>query len=409
MHLTNEKILNSTPKSRLYRLHDGNGLFLEVEPKGRKHWLFCYEQEEGRLERLFLGDLDTTSINKARKIGAACRTLILSGLKITNPARDCGTTNVAQDLTLQSVSIEWHTFKRIHWNSKHADKILSRLEHRVFPVLGHLKISEVRTPHIIKLLIDVEKSTGSEVAKRVRLYLTDIFRYACQFEYTTTNPARETTGIIKTPNNQYAAFKPYQLPDFFARLESYELRAYEITTLAIRLTMHTFVRNSELRLAKWSEIDWQEKLWEIPAERMKMKKPHVVPLSQQSIKILKKLLLISGDLPIIFPMKHKPGKSISDVSSNQALRKMGYDTKTEHTTHGFRTIASSVLNESGLWNPDAIERQLAHEEKNDVRAAYNRAEYIEERIKMMQWYSDYLENVELGKIIPTKIKFDGIS
>lgn len=406
MQLTNEKILTAKPKSRLYRMQDGNGLFLEVEPKGRKHWLFCYE-DEGTLERLLLGDIDNTSINDARKIGHACRTLISHGLKISNPAPNENVNPVSHDLTLKCVSIEWHTFKKKNWNSKHADKIRSRLEHRVFPSLGHLKISDIRTPHIIKLLIEVERASSAEVAKRVRLYLTDIFRYACQFEYTTVNPARETTGIIRTPNNQYAALKPYKLPEFFSRLRSYELRAYEITTLAIRLIMHTFVRNSELRLAKWSEIDWQEKLWEIPAERMKMKKPHIVPLSDQSILIFRKLRVISGNIPIVFPMKYKPEKSISDVSSNQALRKMGYDTKTEHTTHGFRTIASSVLNESGHWNPDAIERQLAHEEKNDVRAAYNRAEYLEERIKMMQWYSDYLENIELGKTIPTKIKFDG--
>ncbi|SUF18332.1 integrase [Salmonella enterica] len=248
-----------------------------------------------------------------------------------------------------------------------------------------------------------EKKGNLETAARIQQRTTAVMRYAVQESLIASNPANDLTGAIAPPpKNHYPALPLEKMPELLERLEGYSGRL--LTRLAVQLNLLIFIRSSELRFARWTEIDLDGAMWTIPAERepipgvrysergAKMKTPHLVPLSKQAVAVLKQLKLLSGNSELLFPGDHDPQKPMSENTINKALRVMGYDTKVDVCGHGFRTMACSALIESGRWSKDAVERQMSHQERNNVRAAYiHKAEHLDERTQMMQWWSDYLD------------------
>ncbi|HCK2305659.1 TPA: tyrosine-type recombinase/integrase, partial [Escherichia coli] len=304
--------------------------------------------------------------------------------------------------TFSQIATNWHGEHK-RWSEHYAKTVMRRLEMYVFPDIGDRLIEEIETEDLLFTLRKVESKGFLEITARLKNYVTDIMHYAMKKKLLKANPALYLDGEFAAPEtSHYPALSLDKLPELLTRTDSYCGRL--LTKYALKLSLIFFVRSSELRFARWSEIDWQQKLWIIPEEReqienvrfsyrgSKMKIQHIVPLSDQAIAILKQIEALSGHLAFIFPGEYDQDKCMSDNTVNKALRVMGYDTKKDICGHGFRAMACSALSESGLWSKEAIEKQMSHQERNSVRAAYiHKAEYLEERIEMMQWWSDYLD------------------
>lgn len=303
----------------------------------------------------------------------------------------------------KNVALAWHKSNR-KWSQNTADRLLASLNNHIFPVIGNLPVSELKPRHFIDLLKGIEEKGLLEVASRTRQHLSNIMRHAVHQELIDTNPAANLGGVTTPPvRRHYPALPLERLPELLERIGAYH-QGRELTRHAVLLMLHVFIRSSELRFARWSEIDFTNRVWTIPATRepiigvrysgrgAKMRMPHIVPLSEQSIAILKQIKDITGNNELIFPGDHNPYKPMCENTVNKALRVMGYDTKKDICGHGFRAMACSALMESGLWAKDAVERQMSHQERNTVRMAYiHKAELLEARKAMMQWWSDYLE------------------
>ena len=303
----------------------------------------------------------------------------------------------------KNVALAWHKSNR-KWSQNTADRLLASLNNHIFPVIGNLPVSELKPRHFIDLLKGIEEKGLLEVASRTRQHLSNIMRHAVHQELIDTNPAANLGGVTTPPvRRHYPALPLERLPELLERIGAYH-QGRELTRHAVLLMLHVFIRSSELRFARWSEIDFTNRVWTIPATRepiigvrysgrgAKMRMPHIVPLSEQSIAILKQIKDITGNNELIFPGDHNPYKPMCENTVNKALRVMGYDTKKDICGHGFRAMACSALMESGLWAKDAVERQMSHQERNTVRMAYiHKAEHLEARKAMMQWWSDYLE------------------
>ena len=303
----------------------------------------------------------------------------------------------------KNVALAWHKSNR-KWSQNTADRLLASLNNHIFPVIGNLPVSELKPRHFIDLLKGIEEKGLLEVASRTRQHLSNIIRHAVHQELIDTNPAANLGGVTTPPvRRHYPALPLERLPELLERIGAYH-QGRELTRHAVLLMLHVFIRSSELRFARWSEIDFTNRVWTIPATRepiigvhysgrgAKMRMPHIVPLSEQSIAILKQIKDITGNNELIFPGDHHPYKPMCENTVNKALRVMGYDTKKDICGHGFRAMACSALMESGLWAKDAVERQMSHQERNTVRMAYiHKAEHLEARKAMMQWWSDYLE------------------
>lgn len=301
------------------------------------------------------------------------------------------------------MALAWHKSNR-KWSQNTADRLLASLNNHIFPVIGNLPVSELKPRHFIDLLKGIEEKDLLEVASRTRQHLSNIMRHAVHQELIDTNPAANLGGVTTPPvRRHYPALPLERLPELLERIGAYH-QGRELTRHAVLLMLHVFIRSSELRFARWSEIDFTNRVWTIPATRepiigvrysgrgAKMRMPHIVPLSEQSIAILKQIKDITGNNELIFPGDHNPYKPMCENTVNKALRVMGYDTKKDICGHGFRAMACSALMESGLWAKDAVERQMSHQERNTVRMAYiHKAGHLEARKTMMQWWSDYLE------------------
>lgn len=312
----------------------------------------------------------------------------------------------------EAAAVAWHKTNK-KWSVDYAERILASMKNHIFPAIGHLPVTMLKTQHFTALLKVIENKGFLEVASRTRQQLCNIMRYAVQQGLTEHNPALHLEGVTAPPvKNHYPALPLERLPELFDRIGDYQ-QGRQLTRLAVVLTLHLFIRSSELRFARWSEIDFRHKIWTIPATRetiekvrfsgrgAKMRTPHIVPLSHQAITILKQIHEISGHLELVFPGDHNPYKPMSENTINRALRLMGYDTKTDVCGHGFRAMACSALVESELWSRDAVERQMSHQERNSVRAAYiHRAEHLDARKDMMQWWSDYLDVSREGYVAP---------
>ncbi|AEX51869.1 transposase [Rahnella aquatilis CIP 78.65 = ATCC 33071] len=401
MSLNDTKIRNLKPSAKPFKVSDSHGLYLLVNPGGSRLWYLKYRIDR-KESRLGLGAYPDVSLAYARQQRDSIRKLLAQNI---NPAqqRSAERTPSTPEKTFKHVALEWHNSNRT-WSENHATRLLASMNNHIFPIIGHLQVTELNTRHFIDLLKRIEKKGLLEVAARTRQHMCNIMRHAVHQELIENNPAANLEGIIAPPvKRHYPALPLERLPELLIRIKDYQ-QGRELTRLAVSLTLHLFIRSSELRFARWSEIDFRNRIWTIPATReaipgvlysgrgAKMRTPHIVPLSRQSIAILKQIREISGHQVLVFPGDHNPYKPMCENTVNKALRLMGYDTKDEICGHGFRAMACSALMESGLWAQDAVERQMSHQERNSVRAAYiHKAEYLDARKAMMQWWSDYLD------------------
>jgi integrase len=390
MALSDAKVRNAKPQAKPYKIADGDGMFLLVTPNGSKYWRFKYYY--GGKERLLaLGVYPEVSLLDAREKRLIARKALAAGHDPSQAKREAKRQIILKaGNTFEGIAREWFEHRKHEWVEKYAERLMARLDTYVFPKIGNRPITDVNAPDMLDMLRAVEAKGVLDTTHRVMQTCGQIFMYAIATGRALRNPIPDLRGAIKAPVTKHHAYlKAKEIPDFLKRLEAYE--GIPLTKLALRLLLLTFVRTTELRAAKWSEIDFDNAEWRIPAERMKMKEQHIVPLSRQSLEILEKLQKISGNREYIFPNQKNLHAYMSENTMLYALYRMGYHLQT--TGHGFRSTASTVLNENG-FEADVIERQLAHSERNAIRAAYNHAQYLSERRRMMQWWGDYLEKAE---------------
>ncbi len=401
MSLTDAKIRKLKRSAKPFKISDSRGLYLLVNPGGSRLWYLKFRLH-GKESRISLGSWPGVSLAEARQQCDDIRELLAQNI---NPVHKRSEEKAAlsRDKSFKAVALSWHRSNRV-WSENHAARMLASLNNHIFPVIGHLPVTELKPRHFISLLRGIEQKGLLEVAARARQHLCNIMRHAVHLELTENNPAANLAGITAPPRKRhYPALPLEQLPELLCRIYGYH-QGRELTRLAVLLTLHLFIRSSELRFARWSEIDFRNKLWTIPASRKvingvrysgrgaKMRSPHIVPLSHQAVDILKQIKAIAGDNELVLPGDRDPCKPMCENTINKALRTTGYDTKSEVCGHGFRAMACSALLESGLWSQDAIERQMSHQERNSVRAAYtHKALFLDARKAMMQWWSDYLD------------------
>lgn len=392
MPLTDMKVRNAKAKDKLYRLFDGRGLYLEVNPNGGKYWRFKYIFE-GRERRMGFGVYPDIGLSDARERREEARKLVAKGVDPAEQRKAEKASRAGGD-SFETIAREWHARNLHTWTEKHGAAILRRLELNMFPWLGKKPIDHIKAPHLLEVLQRMEARGALETAHRVRAVCGQVFRYAIVTGRLETDPSINLRGAIPPPKHQHfpTILDPKEIGGLLRAIDGYE--GSFMVKCALQLTPLLFVRPGELRHAEWAEFNLDKGEWRIPAEKMKMRAPHIVPLSKQAVRILRQLepLTNHGSLArYLFPSVRSMLKPMSDNTLLAALRRMGYE-KEVIVTHGFRAMASSHLNEQG-WNRDAIERQLAHGERNTVRAAYNHAEYLPERRKMMQAWADYLDEL----------------
>ncbi|HAT2194762.1 TPA: tyrosine-type recombinase/integrase [Citrobacter freundii] len=410
MSLNDSKIRNLKPSAKPFKVSDSHGLYLLIKPGGSRHWYLKYRINR-KESRIALGAYPAVSLSDARQQREGIRKLLALNI---NPVKQRAAERGASptEKVFKTVALAWHKSNK-KWSQNTADRLLASLNNHVFPVIGHLFVTELKPRHFIDLLKGIEEKGLLEVASRTRQHLSNIMRHAVHQGLIDSNPAANLDGVTAPPaRRHYPALPLERLPELLERIEAYH-QGRVLTRLAVLLTLHLFIRSSELRFARWSEIDFRNRVWTIPATReaiagvrysgrgAKMRTAHIVPLSEQAITILKQIKEISGAYELVFPGDHNPYKPMCENTVNKALRLMGYDTKKDICGHGFRAIACSALMESGLWSQDAVERQMSHQERNTVRQAYiHKAEHLEARKAMMQWWSDYLDTCRESYIPP---------
>ena len=392
---------NATSGSKSIRkLNDGGGLYLWVYEDGRKYWRLRY-WVDGKEKSLSLGVYPAISLQDARKRRDSGRKLIEDDVDPSAERKASKRTRkLAAVNSFEAVAREWYA-KQVHtWVPHHAADVISRLEKNAFPHIGSRPIAEVEAPELLEVARRIEKRGSYDLAHRMMQVCGQVFRYGIATGRCKRDVAADLRGAL-TPHvkKHQNVVRPEDVPSLLRAIDTYTEQGDKQTMLALKMLALTFVRTNELIGAEWDEIDQEAALWVIPASRMKMKTEHIVPLSKQTLAILDDLKVLSGGSRFVFPGRNRD-KPISNNTMLFALYRLGY--KGKMTGHGFRSVASTALNEQG-WRPDVIERQLAHCERNEVRGAYNRAEYLIDRVKMMQSWADYLDAIKAGaKVIPLK-------
>jgi integrase len=400
--LTTVQIRSLKPAARSFKVPDADGLFLIVQPSGALLWRFRYKVL-GHERKLSLGSFPELSLQQARKKRDEARAQLVDGI---DPVEEKRQRRIAAELAarttfglvaeeyIQKMEREGRspaTIKKARWFLELLDGITKR------------PIASV-TPHeLLDVLKRVERRGHHETALRLRSFAGRVFRYGFATLRTEKNPADILRGALTVPKVKHhaAIIEPKKVGELLRAIEDYQGRPE--TLHALRIAPHVFLRPGELRQAQRSEIDFADKVWRVPAERMKMKQPHAVPLSRQVLFILRDLRSLARTSEYLFPALHTTKRPLSGNTLNVALRRLGFE-HDEMTSHGFRAMASTLLNESGLWHPDAMERALAHGKKDRVRAAYHRGAHWEERVRMAQWWSDYLDQLRVdGEVIKGKL------
>ena len=395
MALNNTQVKNAKPEARPYKLADGEGMYLHVQPNGGKYWRLKY-RHGGKEKVLAIGTYPALSIVDARKRREKARDLLREGI---DPSRAKKTEKELDRLnseqTFEAVARQWHEVKQSGWDASTAKDKLLRLEKDVFPHIGAIPIATLKPRDILAVLRKIEKRGALELTRRMKQTIGQVFRYAVAEGRAESDPTRDLKDALRPiEHGHFAAIEVNELPEFLEALERNEARLFMQTRIALRLMMLTFVRTSELIEAEWKEFDLEAARWEIPKERMKMKRPHLVPLSKQAIAALTELKELTGGNRYLFINQRDHEKPMSNGAILMALRRMGY--KGRMTGHGFRALAMSTIKEKLGYRHEAIDLQLAHAKENKVQAAYDRAKFIEERIKMMQHWADYLDAVAAG-------------
>ncbi|MDR3478576.1 MAG: integrase arm-type DNA-binding domain-containing protein [Gammaproteobacteria bacterium] len=402
MSLTDIKVRSLKGRDRQYKVADGRGLFLVITPTGSKYWRFRYRIAD-REKSLAIGIYPDISLADARDKAHEARKLLANdkdpGAEKQSKKRAI---KLAAQNTFEMVAREWYQKNSAQWVDSHGDRIIRRLEKDVFPWIGKRPITEISAPEILSVLQRIENRGAIETAHRTHQNFGQIFRYAIAAGYAENDPSPHLRGALKPVQQRHHASitDPKAIGDLLRAINSYE--GFFVTKCALRLAPLFFVRPGELRKAEWSEFDLENAEWRIPASKMKMRSIHIVPICTQAITILRELHVLTGEGKYVFPGVRTPKRPMSENTVTGALRRLGY-TSDEMTGHGFRSMACTILNEQG-WNRDAIERQLAHAERNNIRAAYNYAEYLPERRKMMQEWANYLDSLVSGNLILGKFE-----
>ncbi|EDU6485784.1 tyrosine-type recombinase/integrase [Salmonella enterica subsp. enterica serovar Gaminara] len=391
MPLTDAKVRALKPREKTYRLGDAGGLYVEVATNGSRYWRMKY-RVAGKEKRLAFGVYPDVSLADAREKRDAAKKILAAG---GDPGETKKSEKLAQKLnaenTFEAVAREWHQTKADRWSLRYRDEIIDTFEKDIFPYIGKRPIADIKPMELLEALRKMEKRGALEKMRKVRQRCGEVFRFAIITGRANYNPAPDLASALATPKKVHFPFlTANELPYFLNDLAGYT--GSIITKTATQIIMLTGVRTQELRFARWEDIDFETKLWEIPAEVMKMKRPHIVPLSEQVIALFKQLEPISKHHPLVFIGRNDPRKPISKESINQVIELLGY--KGRLTGHGFRHTMSTILHEQG-FNSAWIETQLAHVDKNAIRGTYNHAQYLDGRREMMQWYADYIG--ELGK------------
>lgn len=394
--LTNTEVKQAKPKDKVYTLSDGGGLQLRVKPNGSKLWLLDYLRPYTKKRTsLSFGSYPAVSIAEARKARDAAKVLLAKNIDPKEHRDEQERQNAnANNNTLEHVAAQWLEVKRSTVSESHAQDTWRSLELHIFPSLGKLPIHKITAVKAIETIRPIAERGSLETVKRLCQRLNEIMLYSVNVGLIHANPLTGINKAFQTPVKQHLpTLKPEQLPKLMSALS---VASIKITTRClIEWQLHTMVRPSEAAGTRWDELDLEDALWHIPAERMKKKKAHSVPLSPQSIALLELMRPISGRSAFVFPSDRSLNKPRNASTANVALKRMGFDG--ELVAHGMRSIASTTLNEQG-FDPDIIEAALAHVGDNDVRNAYNRADYIKRRFPMMCWWSEHIESAAKGSV-----------
>lgn len=397
MALTDIKCKNTKPTDKPQKLGDSGGLYLHVMPNGSKYWRMKYRLH-GKEKLLALGVYPETTLSEARDKRDAARKLVAQG---TDPSahkqeqKYLATLNAEN--TFEPLAREWHSKNKAKWKEKHGQDILTRLEKDIFPEIGNLPVRDITAPRLLAAIRKMEERGAHELARRARGTCEQIFAYGIGTGKADRNIALDLRGTLEAfKRGHYASFDADELPEFLARLEKNEARLYPQTIRATKLLMLTFVRTSELINATWDEFDFEKKVWNIPAERMKKGRPHLVPLSRQAITLFDEQKEDTNifQTPYVFPSQIEPRKPMSNGTILGGIKRLGY--KGEMTGHGFRSLAMSTIKERLGYRHEIPDLQLAHSKGNKLDAAYDRAKFIEERTKMMQDWADYIDSTKNG-------------
>jgi integrase len=401
MPLTDTAIRNAKAETKARKLFDERGLYLLVTPDGGKWWRFKY-RFAGKEKLLSLGVYPDVGLKQAREKRDDSRKLVAAGVDPSaerQAARAALISAQRRDYdSFEAVAREWFERFSPNWVAEHAETVIHRLEADVFPWIGSRPIAEVNAIELLDLLRRIEARGAISTAHRIKQICGNVFRYGIATGRASRDPSADLRGALSPERERHfgALTKPADVAGLMRGINSY--RGSFVVRCALRFTALTFARPGEIRKAEWNEIDFDNAVWRIPAERMKMRREHLVPLSRQAVEVLRELHPLTGDGRYVFPGR-TPARPMSENAITAALRYMGYQ-RGQMTAHGFRTLASTLLNEQG-WTADAIERQLAHAERDEVRGAYNRAEFLSERLQMMQSWADYLDRLTLGgTVIP---------
>lgn len=400
--LTPSGVRNAKSQASAYKLTDGRGMYLLVKPNGSKWWRFDYRRPGTKKRNtLSLGTYPDVTLKKARERREEARQQVADGV---DPGDLRKAEAVAGADTFEAIAREWHAKHKPNWSQAHAERLMARLEKDVFPWIGLKPIAKLTAPDVLAVMRRVDARGARDTAHRVHQHCGQVFRYAVATGRAESDPTPALRGAIPPARATHHASltDPERIGELLRALDGYQ--GSPVTRAALQLAPLVFVRPGELRRAEWSEVNLKKAEWRIPGEKMKMGSPHIVPLSDQAVAVLRDLAPLTGSGRYLFPGLRTRARPMSENTVNAALRRMGFDGDTM-TGHGFRSMASTLLNEQG-WHRDAIERQLAHAERDAVRAAYNYAEHLPERRKMMQAWADYLDSLRdyPGKVIPLKHK-----
>lgn len=396
MPLFDRQCQAAKPKLKPYKLSDFEGLYLEVMPSGSKYWRLKYRLQ-GKEKRISLGIYPTVSLTAAREKKLKIKDELRSGVNpLLSRLENEQTAAFASSQTFESIAREWHDKQIETWNPRYAQTVLHRLEKYLFGDIGSYPVRMIKPQIILNCLQKIEK-TGPEMARRIRQYCRFIFLYAIATGRLEQDPSHGLEYALKKyKKGHFASITVDEVPKLLLDMNDHMAKLNRQTYLCIRLLFLTFIRTSELIKAEWSEINFENSLWTIPAERMKMKQPHLIPLCRQAVKILLELKELNGNRQYVFPSIPRPKKHMSNGTILVALGRMGY--KNRMTGHGFRSLAMGVLKEKLGYTHDVVDRQLAHAPKNNNDKAYDRATFLPQRIEMMQRYGDYLDKVYLAEL-----------
>ena len=394
MKLSDTKLRTLTEPGRYF---DGRGLYLEVTPAGGRYWRMKY-RHGGKEKRLAFGVYPEVSLKQARELCEASRKVKERG-EDPGEVKKAAKSQAVQEArtTFEAVARDWLEHMAGKWTTETRERITAAFEADVFAKIGARPMAQMKPREVSEVVKSIEARGASDTAGRIFQRIRAVFAHAAVHELIPSNPMLDlkASALLKPRQVRHrAALEDKELPAYLSKLDAYE--GDPTTRQALRLLILTAVRPGELRGARWAEVDTEAAEWRIPAERMKMRAAHVVPLSTQALEVLAQMRALSGTDELVFPSPYYPGKPLSENTLNSALARMGY--KGIATAHGMRALFSTVANECG-HDPDVIERQLAHKERNEVRAAYHRATYMEARATLLQWWADYLDGRRGGKVV----------